>query len=97
MFRRLFLLFMMVILGVAALLTVIVIAIIDRPLYLRNSSSRIELLEKELKVGQYAEENSEGSGDSSGEGKSSFCLFNCDKKETKQEATKKSGCIFGCK
>lgn len=60
MFRRLFLLFMMVILGVAALLTVIVVAIIDRPLYLRNSSSRIELLEKDLKVGQYAEEGSSG-------------------------------------
>ena len=68
MFRRLFLLFMMVILGVAALLTVIVVAIIDRPLYLRNSSSRIELLEKDLKVGQYAEEGKEGSSEEAGAG-----------------------------
>ena len=59
--------------------------------------------EGEGETGESSGDGEAAGGDSSGdaattdEGKSSFCLFNCEKKETQQEATKKSGCIFGCK
>ena len=49
----------MTICGVAALISILVCWILDKPLYMSNSKSRIEKLEKEYGINNEEEENTE--------------------------------------